>query len=227
MTPAKSKASAASENHNANDLLRLVLDGLESHGLSVRLPGRVDECILTVDVEGVIWDLLVSEDGYVEWECGPAGSRKADPRRVADLAALLLAGRAPDSSGQDDQFRVPDITFLGVVGLEAKARGLDAELETYDDQQLGAVTAEIMLRNPDPASFRAGRVRVTDAPGILWERDFCPDRPDDGAFPAGQVAGAITTNLVPAIPLAQAVFTAGKEPGSPAGPASARGEFIV
>ena len=44
------------------------LRGLESHGFSVRLPDRADECILTIDVESVIWDLLVGEDGYVEWE---------------------------------------------------------------------------------------------------------------------------------------------------------------
>jgi hypothetical protein len=213
-----------SQNDAPHELLRLVSRGLESHSFSVRLPDRADECILTIDVESVIWDLLVGEDGYVEWKSGPTGSRRADPGRIADLAALLLAGRVPDPSGQDEQFRVPDITFLGVVGLEAKARGLDAELETYDDQRLGAVTAEIMLRNP--ASFWSARVRVDDAPGILWEKDFWPEMSDDRPVPAGQVAEAIISSLVPAIPLARAIFAPGNNPGSPAGQVSA-GEFIV
>jgi hypothetical protein len=189
------------------ELLRLLADGLTGAGLDVRPPadgeGRLD-----IALPGARCTLAVGECGSAEWEYCPWSPQDADPDLTADLATVLLTGRAGPQPRLGSGHQFENVTFKGLVGLELKARGLDVELAVYCDETAFDTFAEIIATVPGPGDV-GGQVCVTDEGGLTWTRDYlaeaaalvsAPDRCGQAADPAG-VAGAVVEAVTRAMSL--------------------------
>lgn len=152
------------------ELLRLLADGLTGAGLDVRPPadgeGRLD-----IALPGARCTLAVGECGSAEWEYCPWSPQDADPDLTADLATVLLTGRAGPQPRLGSGHQFENVTFKGLVGLELKARGLDVELAVYCDETAFDTFAEIIATVPGPSDV-GGQVCVTDEGGLTWTRDY-------------------------------------------------------
>jgi hypothetical protein len=152
------------------ELLRLVADGLAGAGLDVRAPGD-GEGRLDIALSGARCTLAVGEGGSAEWEYCPWSPDDADPDLTADLATVLLTGRAGPLPRLGSRHQLENVTFKGIVGLELKARGLDVELAVYCDETVFDTFAEIIATVPGPGDD-GGQVCVTDEGGLTWTRDY-------------------------------------------------------
>jgi hypothetical protein len=149
------------------ELMRLVADGLTARGLDVRPPGDAFDRCLTIGCPEARCTVSVSDFGDVEWQWSPAGL--ADPGRIADMAAALLAGQAQDRPVPGSWCGYDCLTFKGLVGLELRARGFDVGLEVHEDEDHLDVRAEIVVTSHGSAGNAA--VHVTDDGSVTWTRD--------------------------------------------------------
>jgi hypothetical protein len=189
------------------ELLRLLADGLTGAGLDVRPPadgeGRLD-----IALPGARCTLAVGECGSAEWEYCPWSPQDADPDLTADLATVLLTGRAGPQPRLGSGYQFENVTFKGIVGLELKARGLDVELAVYCDETAFDTFAEIIATVPGPGDV-GGQVCVTDEGGLTWTRDYLaeaaamvsPPEPCGQAADPASVAGAVVEAVTRAMSL--------------------------
>ena len=184
------------------ELLRLVADGLAGAGLDVRAPGDGEER-LDIALSGARCTLAVGEGGSAEWEYWPWSADDADPGLTADLATVLLTGRAGPQPRLGSGHQLETVTFKGMVGLELRARGLEVELAVYCDETSFDTFAEIIATVPGPGDG-GGQVCVTDEGGLTWTRDYWAEtaaiasetkpwgQPADPVSIAGSVVEAVT-----------------------------------
>jgi hypothetical protein len=151
------------------ELLHLVADGLTDAGLVVRDPGD-GEGRLDIALPGARCTLAVGDCGGAEWEYCPWSPEEADPDLTADLATVLLTGRAGPQPRLGSGHQFENVTFKGLVGLELKARGLEVELAVYCDETAFDTFAEIIATVP--GSGEDAQVCVTDEGGLTWTRDY-------------------------------------------------------
>jgi hypothetical protein len=157
--------------------------------------------------------LVVSDSADAELHWLPFAAGAADPHRVADFAAVLLAGRPaarhPVAAGRD-------ISFKGIVGMDLRAAGFTVELNVYPDEFYFDVAAEIAVT--DPRAGDSGTVYASDDGGLTWHRDFWDEYaetawqpefrawlPDPSAVAraiAGTVSRALSTGLSHDMPAA-------------------------
>jgi len=181
-----------------DELLRLVADGLTGAGLDVRPPadgeGRLD-----IALPGARCTLAVGECGSAEWEYCPWSPQDADPDLTADLATVLLTGRAGPQPRLGSGHQFQNVTFKGIVGLELRARGLEVELAVYCDETAFDTFAEIIATVPGPGDA-GGQVCVTDEGGLTWTRDYLaeaaamvsqPEPCDQAADPASVASSVV------------------------------------
>jgi len=201
------------------ELLHLVADGLTDAGLVVRDHGD-GEGRLDIALPGARCTLAVGECGSAEWEYCPWSPQDADPDLTADLATVLLTGRAGPEPRLGSGHRFENVTFKGLVGLELKARGLEVELVVYRDETAFDTFAEIIATAPGPGDV-GGQVCVTDEGGLTWTRDYLAEAaalvpPPEGcgqaADPAG-VAGAVVEAVTRAMSLLRPAGTGGAAHG--------------
>jgi hypothetical protein len=176
---------SAADRAYPGELLRLVADGLAAAGLQIRPPGREDSRLL-IACTWARCTLSVSDRGLVAWECYPLAGRQAAPKQVADLATVLLTGRAGDFRRRDGGHGTPGLTLKGVVGLELKARGLDVELEVHEDREHFEARSLIVATNP-AATFPA-TVQVCDDGSVTWSCDYWDDPATAVWNPEGRVS---------------------------------------
>ena len=150
------------------ELPRLVAGGLPGAGFDVRPPADADGSRLDIALPGVRRTLAVGEGGSVEWEYWPWSADDADPDLTADLATVLLTGRAGPQPRLGSGYQRENVTFKGIVGLELKARGLDVELAVYCDE---TAFDEIVATVPGTGEG-GGQVCVADGGGLTWTRDY-------------------------------------------------------
>ena len=172
------------------ELLRLVADDVTDAGLDVRPPADADGCRLDIALPGARCALAVGEGGSAEWEFWPWSADDADPGLTADLATVLLTGRAGPQPRLGSGYQRENVTFKGIVGLELKARGLDVELAVYCDETAFDVFAEIVVTVPGPGDG-GGQVCVADDGGLTWTRDYLAEAADPAGI-AGLVVEAVT-----------------------------------
>jgi hypothetical protein len=82
--------------------MRLVADGLTMNGFDVRAPEHDGGCPMPIAWPGARCTLSVSDWGLVDWEHCPWASGEADPEQIADMATMLLTGRAGQHLRQGD-----------------------------------------------------------------------------------------------------------------------------
>jgi hypothetical protein len=217
----QASACVADRAQKPGELMRLVADGLTVNGFDVRPPEYEGGCGLIVICQGARCALSVGDWGDVEWECCPWASDEADPKRIADLATVLLSGQAGDQPWRGEGYDHPGITFKGIVGLELKARGLDVELQVYKDEDYFDAQAEIVVTNPgtdedatvrvaDDGSVTWARDYWAEAATIVWEPEFCGWIADPAKI-ASAIVDTITQAMSqagPAVPAPQTVATA-------------------
>ena len=150
------------------ELPRLVAGGLPGAGFDVRPPADADGSRLDIALPGVRCTLAVGEGASVEWEYWPWSADDADPDLTADLATVLLTGRAGPQPRLGSGYQRENVTFKGIVGLELKARGLDVELAVYCDE---TAFDEIVATVPGTGEG-GGQVCVADDGGLTWTRDY-------------------------------------------------------
>jgi hypothetical protein len=192
------------------ELMRLVAEGLTASGFDVRLPEYEGGCQLTIGCPGARCSVSVSDWGDVTWECCPPAGAGTDPKRVADVATVLLTGQVADYPRRGSGYGRSGLTFKGVVGLELRARGFDVALEVYQDQDFFDVQGEIVVTSPGAGQDAA--VHVADDGAITWRRDYRAQattvvwEPDfcgwiaDPAKVAGTVVATITRAMSQAAP---------------------------
>lgn len=149
------------------ELMRLVAGGLAAHGYTVRPPEDEGDRRLTIGCPEGRCTVWVGDWGDVEWQWCPAGL--ADPRRIANVAAVLLTGRTQDQPGRGNGHTLDCVTVKGIVGLELKARGFAVSLKVHADEEHFDVWAEIVVTSRD--SGNGGAVHVTDEGSVTWTRD--------------------------------------------------------
>jgi hypothetical protein len=144
---------------------------------------------MDIALPGARCTLAVGEGGVAEWDYWPWSADDADPGLTADLATVLLTGRAGPQPRLGSGYQRENVTFKGVVGLELKARGLDVGLAVYRDETAFDVFAEIVATVPGQGD--GGRqVCVADDGGLTWTRDYPAEAADPGSI-AGLVAEAV------------------------------------
>src|SRR5260370_15624458 len=169
MPEVNNACGSVADRTKPGELMRVVADGLTMNGFDVRPPEYEGGCRLTIGCQGVRCALAVTDWGDVEWECCLGSSDEADPKRIADLATILLTGSAGDYPRQGKGYEHPGITLKGIVGLELKARGFDVDLEVYEDEDYFDVQAGIVVTNP--GTDEDVKVHVTDDGGVTSVRD--------------------------------------------------------
>ena len=182
------------------ELLRLVADGLAGAGLDVRPPADADGCRLDIAVPRARCTLAIGDGGSAEWEYWPWSPQDADPDLTADLATVLLTGRAGPQPRLGSGHQFENVTFKGLVGLELKARGLEVELAVYCDETAFDTFAEIIATVP--GSGEDAQVCVTDEGGLTWTRDYWAETAIVSApEPCGQAAdpASVASSVVEAV----------------------------
>lgn len=190
--------------------MRMVAGGLMAHGHDVRLPAEEDSRRLSIEQVARRCVLWVDDTGAIEMIFVPTASTRADPKRMADVATVLLASRGADYPRLGSGYGQPGITLKGTVALELKARGFDVDLEIYEDDDRYNAFAIIVATNP--AAAMKANVRIGDDGAIVWENEY--ETADSGmpevegadvvAHPA-EVAGSIVTTVAQAISMYPAV----------------------
>jgi|HubBroStandDraft_1064217.scaffolds.fasta_scaffold16288_3 hypothetical protein len=187
----------------SGDLLAVIADVLESHGIVVRQPQKDPNAVTIASRDGGQSILKVSDDAYVRWEFRPSGEAAEGVAILPDLAACLLTGRKSGTGPSGGP--VPDgPTLKSRVGRELRRRGLAAAIEVYEDDDMLDVASEVIVSSP---AERRARVYVSDDGTLVWERDYWPDHATirwDPDFswdlpPLGTLALTITGTIVPAI----------------------------
>ncbi|HEY3732356.1 MAG TPA: hypothetical protein VGL63_00395 [Streptosporangiaceae bacterium] len=96
------------------ELLRIVEARLAEHGLRVRrLPGRSRLARVSAPVSVIgpavcrDAEVIVEDDGYVEWRYWPPADRPADPVKIADLIADVLTRDLTNPLRSDDAAGTP------------------------------------------------------------------------------------------------------------------------
>ena len=91
-------AKAAGCRYEPGELLRIVEERLAARGLRVRrMPARSRLAKVAVPVSVASpaacpdAEVVVEDDGYVEWRYWPPADRPADPVKIADLIADVLS----------------------------------------------------------------------------------------------------------------------------------------
>jgi hypothetical protein len=195
------------------ELLRMVADGLTGAGLDVRPPAD-GEGRLVIAWPGAQCTLAVGDCGSAEWEYWPWSADDADPDLAADLATVLLTGRAGPQPRLGSGHQRENVTFKGIVGLELKARGLDVELAVYCDETAFDTFAEIIATVPGQGDD-GGQVCVTDEGALTWTRDYWaetaaiasgPGLCSQAADPAS-IAGSVVEAVTRAMSLLRPVGT--------------------
>jgi hypothetical protein len=187
------------------ELMRLVAAGLAARGFEVRLPEDALDRQLTIGCPGGRCTVSVGDWGEVEWQWCPAGL--ADPARVADVAAALLTGRAPDTLGPGGGHTLDCVSFKGLVGLELKARGFGVDLAVHEDKEHFEVWAEIVVTSHDDGDGDGARVHVTDDGSVTWTRDHWAEAITEVRAPAChrkitdpvKLAAAVVMRITPAM----------------------------
>ncbi len=170
MNNACGSVTDAANRTRPGELMRLVAGGLAANGFDVRPPDYEDGCRMTIGCQGARCAVSVSDWGDVEWECCPWASDEADPKQIADVATVLLTGRAQDNPRRGNGYGREGLTFKGIVGLELRARGFDVDLEVYEDEDYFDARAEIVVTNP--GSGKDAAVHVADDGSVTWLRDY-------------------------------------------------------
>jgi hypothetical protein len=187
------------------ELMRLVAEGLTASGFDVRPPEYEGGCRLSIGCQGARCAVSVSDWGDVEWEYCPWANDEVDPKQIADVATVLLTGRAQDYPRRGHGYSREGITFKGIVGLELKARGFDVELAVYEDEDYFDARAEIVVTRPKPGDDAA--VHVADDGSVTWTRDYWAEaaivvwEPDFYGWIADpeKVAGAVVATITRAM----------------------------
>jgi hypothetical protein len=174
-------------------VMRDVAARLSAAGFDVQQEDGDDGLQLDIGCDGARCLAWAGETGYAEWEWHLAGP--ADPKQVADLATLLLAGTASDLTRRGDGYGRAGITFKGIVATELAARGLSVHLGVYEDQRNYDVTAEVVVTSP--ARAQAGTIYVTDSGTLTWACDYWDETtagtpPPPGSPPNADPDGAAT-----------------------------------
>lgn len=153
------------------ELLRLVADGLAGAGLNVGAPEDAESRCVTIAYAQARCTLEVTDYGCARWEYCPWPPGQPDPDLAADLATVLLTGRAGPFPRLGRGHQSQNITFKAIVGLELKARGLDVELVVYRDEDYFDAFAEIVAAAPGAGGGDA-KVCVTDDGCLTWTREY-------------------------------------------------------
>ena len=146
--------------------------------------------------------------GVAEWEYWPWSADDADPGLTADLATVLLTGRAGPQPRLGSGHQRENVTFKGIVGPELKARGLAVELAVYCDETVFGTFAEIIATVPGQGDG-GGQVCVADDGGLTWTRDYLAEAAAlSGPGLAGQTAdpASIAGLVVEAVTRAMALL---------------------
>ncbi|MEP7022662.1 MAG: hypothetical protein ABJB47_02380 [Actinomycetota bacterium] len=89
--------SGTSFSYEAGELLRIVAATLETRGLQVRAESSASSRRLTVTWSGdgpygsPDSEVIVEDDGYVEWRYWPAADHPVNPARIAGVIADILS----------------------------------------------------------------------------------------------------------------------------------------
>jgi hypothetical protein len=84
-------------SYESGELLRIVAATLIARGLQVQTATSAGSRRLTVTVTGGDTqasrdsEVVVEDDGYIEWRYWPAAGRPVDPARIAGIIADLLS----------------------------------------------------------------------------------------------------------------------------------------
>jgi hypothetical protein len=87
--------------YEAGELLRVVAESLTARGFRVRREPSASSRRITVTrdngtgQDSSTSEVIVEDDGYVEWRYWPETGRPADPAALADLIAGLLSAGLP------------------------------------------------------------------------------------------------------------------------------------
>jgi hypothetical protein len=168
----KEASTCADERTAPGELMSMVAGGLHGHGFHIVLPGDPDGRALTItNVPGSPPSrLLVDDNGNVEWDYPAPEGGSPDPKRVADIVAMLLTGETGLGKRMARGRRSPSLTFKGIVGLELRERGFNVELAVYRDDAYFSALAEIVVSVPDGDT--ESEVRVADDGAITWTNDY-------------------------------------------------------
>jgi hypothetical protein len=83
-------------SYESGELLRIVAATLTARGLQVKTAASAGSRRLTVTISGGDAqasrdsEVVVEDDGYIEWRYWPAADRPVDPARIAGVIADLL-----------------------------------------------------------------------------------------------------------------------------------------
>jgi hypothetical protein len=83
-------------SYESGELLRIVAATLTARGLQVKTAASAESRRLTVTVAGDDTqagrdsEVVVEDDGYIEWRYWPPADRPVDPARVAGVIADIL-----------------------------------------------------------------------------------------------------------------------------------------
>jgi hypothetical protein len=156
-------------------LARLFSARLTAAGLpATRQPRRAGRPVRTTAPDGAVWWLEVDTVQMVlHRDAAPAGQA---PRRLADLAAVLLTGE-PVAGRPDLDFDPADHTLKGAVGRDLKLRGFRVDLWTSVDDVAFEVFGEVRATNPDSDDRRT--LYVADDGSFICYFETCVGRPTD------------------------------------------------
>ena len=156
------------------ELLRLVADGLAGAGLDVRPPADADGCRLDIALPGARCTLAVGEGGSAEWEYWPWSADDADPGLTADLATVLLTGRAGPQPRLASGHQPGEHHVQGHrrPGAEGPGPGCGAGGLLRRDR-LRRLRRD--RRDRSRAGDDGGQVCVADDGGLTWTRDYLAD----------------------------------------------------
>jgi hypothetical protein len=128
-------------------LARLFSARLTAAGLpATRDPRRPGRPVRTTAPDGVVWWLEAGTRQMVLYrDAAPAGQ---DPRRLADLAAVLLTGK-PVAGRPDLNFDPTDHTLKGAAGRDLRLRGFRVDLSVGIDNVALEVLGEVRATNPN------------------------------------------------------------------------------
>jgi hypothetical protein len=151
-------------------LMHLVAEGLAGNGYQAGLPGFAEGRRLSIASPAARCALAVEDCGSVVLDWNPVAGSAVDPLDLADVASVLLTGRAGLSHWHGDGGGRADLTLKGRVGRELQARGLQVGLEVYPDEL--AFEAHTAIVASAPGTGLDAAVRVSDDGRLSWERDY-------------------------------------------------------
>ncbi|HEY2574916.1 MAG TPA: hypothetical protein VGI74_01270 [Streptosporangiaceae bacterium] len=149
--------------------MRTVGDKLTAHGFRIRQQDEEGQSVAIIGQRDIRCELTVTDSGYVQWECSRRDDGEIDPKKLADLATILLTDREGTFPQAGDGYSVAGITLKGIVGRELKARGLDVAVEVYADESFYGSAAEIVAANPETGEDAT--VCITDDGSVVWQWD--------------------------------------------------------